>query len=52
MSSQNPITLGFNSEKESPSKKSNGLGFKDHMEESDNERVCQEIDQGGEDPDQ
>lgn len=36
-SSQNPITLGFGSQ--SPSKQSNGLGFKDNMEESDTEQV-------------
>ena len=49
-SSQNPITLGFGSQ--SPSKQSNGLGFKDNMEESDGEKVCLEtleIDKGTQD---
>lgn len=49
-SSQNPIMLGFGSQ--SPSKQSNGLGFKDNMEESEGEKPCietLEIDKGTQD---
>jgi hypothetical protein len=41
--------LGFNSVAESPSKQSNGFGFKDNQEESENEKVCLEIDKGTDD---